>query len=85
MERLADGIYYAVLALAGLAMVRWAVQRDRQPLLPAIAIAFLTLGYIAFWAGPRLHFPIVPLFCLLAGWALADLWQARSQLLHMGR
>ena len=85
LERLADGIYYAVLALAGLAMVRWAVQRDRRPLLPAIAIAFLTLGYVAFWAGPRLHFPIVPLFCLLAGWALASLWQARSQLLHMGR
>jgi 4-amino-4-deoxy-L-arabinose transferase-like glycosyltransferase len=84
LERLADGIYYAVLALAGLAMVRWAVQRDRQPLLPAIAIACLTLGYVAFWGDPRFHFPIVPLFCLLAGWALAGLWHARSQLLHTG-
>jgi len=70
---LADGIYYAVLVLAGLAMIRWAREDGSKPLLPVLTIVIVTLGYVAFWADPRFHFPLMPVFCLLAGWALSTL------------
>ncbi len=73
LGHLADGIYYVVLALAGLAMVRWARQGGSKPLLPALTIGIVTLGYLVFWGDPRFHFPLMPVFCLLAGWALANL------------
>lgn len=82
LHHLANGVYDLVLALAGLAMVRWALRRGDQPLLPVVAIAVLTMGYVAFWGDPRFHFPLVPLLCLLAGWWLAGFWQARPWPLH---
>lgn len=42
--------------------------------MPLIAIAVLTVGHVVlFFGGPRYHFPMIPLFSLLAGWALAAL------------
>lgn len=79
LEHLADGMYYAILVLAGLAMVRWVRERDAQPLLPVLAIGFLTLGYVVFWGDQRFHFPVVPLFCLLAGWALVGIGRSATQ------
>jgi 4-amino-4-deoxy-L-arabinose transferase-like glycosyltransferase len=71
LGHLADAVYYAVLVLAGLAMVRWARDGGSRPLLPVLTIGVVTLGYAAFWADPRFHAPLMPLFCLLAGWPLA--------------
>ncbi|MCH8852586.1 MAG: hypothetical protein IID41_08005, partial [Planctomycetes bacterium] len=68
---LADGIYYGVLAFAGLAMIRWAREGGSKPLLPVLTIGIVTLGYLVFWGDPRFHFPLMPVFCLLAGWALS--------------
>lgn len=73
LGHLADAVYYAVLALAGLAMLRWAREGGARPLLPVLAIATVTLAYVAFWGDPRFHYPLMPVFCLLAGWALAGL------------
>ena len=70
---LADGVYYAVLVFAGLALIRWAREGGSRPLLPALTIGIVTLGYLVFWGDPRFHFPLMPVFCLLAGWALSTL------------
>lgn len=70
---LADGIYYGVLVFAGLAMIRWAREGGSKPLLPVLTIGIVTLGYLVFWGDPRFHFPLMPVFCLLAGWALSTL------------
>ena len=70
---LADGVYYAVLVFAGLAVIRWAREGGSRPLLPALTIGIVTLGYLVFWGDPRFHFPLMPVFCLLAGWALSTL------------
>lgn len=77
LSQLADGIYYAVLVLAGLAMVRWAREGGSRPLLPVLTIVIVTLGYVVFWGDPRFHFPLMPVFCLLAGWALSTLTAGR--------
>ncbi len=73
LRHLADGIYYAVLLFAGLAMVRWVRERGSRPLLPVFTIVVVTLGYMVFWGDARFHFPLMPVFCLLAGWALSKL------------
>ena len=73
LRQLADGIYYAVLVLAGLAMILWVRRRGSEPLLPVLTFVVVTLGYLVFWGDPRFHFPLMPVFCLLAGWALANL------------
>ena len=73
LSLLADGVYYAVLVFAGAAIIRWAREGGSKPLLPALTIGIVTLGYLAFWGDPRFHFPLMPVFCLLAGWALSTL------------
>ena len=73
LGQLADGVYYAVLVFAGLAMMRWARGGGSKPLLPVLSIGIVTLGYLVFWGDPRFHFPLMPVFCLLAGWALSRL------------
>ena len=70
---LTDGTYYAVLALAGLAVIRWARVGGSKPVLPVLTIGIVTLGYVVFWGDPRFHFPLMPVFCLLAGWTLSTL------------
>lgn len=69
-----NGYYFLVIALAGLGLARWAVDRGAKPLLPVLVILVWTAGHVAVFGQPRYHFPLVPMFCLLAGWALA--WAA---------
>ncbi|MEX0786056.1 MAG: hypothetical protein WD939_05420 [Dehalococcoidia bacterium] len=42
-----------------------------------LVILVWTAGHIAVFGQPRYHYPLVPMFCLLAAWALAwavSLW-----------
>ncbi len=81
LKLLSDSFYYTVFFVAMFAPLRWAVQRDQGPLLPLIAIIALTLGHVVlFFGSPRYHFPMIPLFCLFAGWALAALPLLRAPL-----
>lgn len=80
LERIADGGYYLVLALTCFGVVLAAVKRQTSPLLILLALSVWTVGYIAFFADPRFHFPIVPLFCLGAGWTLSELWRDTKRL-----
>ncbi len=73
LSLLADVVYYAVLVFAGLAMIHWVRRGGSKPLLPVLTIIIVTLGYVAFWGDPRFHFPLMPVFCILAGWALSPL------------
>ena len=66
-----NAAYFLVLGLAGIAMARWALERGRGPVLPVLVVLVWTAGHIAVFGQPRYHFPLVPLFCILAGWALA--------------
>ena len=76
LKALSDSFYYAVLFVAMFAPLRWAIQRNEGPLLPLIAFTALTLGHVVlFFGSPRYHFTMIPLLCLLAGWALAALPQ----------
>ncbi len=86
MKYLSDVFYYAVFFVALLAPLRWAAQRGEGPLLPLIAIAALTLGHVVlFFGSPRYHFPMMPLFCLMAGWTLAGLPLLRASLAERRR
>ena len=81
LKALSDSFYYAVFFVAMLAPLRWAAQRGRGPLLPLLAFTALTLGHVVlFFGSPRYHFPMIPLFCLLAGWMLAALPLLRARL-----
>ena len=72
--------YYSIFLFAAVALARWAFQpvRNNALILPLIAIAVLTVGHVVlFMGGPRYHFPLVPLFCLLAGWTFTSLFAGR--------
>ena len=72
--------YYSIFLFAAVALARWAFQpvRNNALVLPLIAIAVLTVGHVVlFMGGPRYHFPLVPLFCLLAGWTFTSLFAGR--------
>lgn len=74
LRPLANAYYYIVLFIAAFALVRWKRQGGQGPLAPLLVITVLTLAHIVlFFGSPRYHFPMIPLFCLLAAWALAAL------------
>ena len=74
LRPLSNAYYYVVLAISALALVRWRRERGEGPLMPVVAIVIFTLPHIfLFFGSSRYHFPLVPLFCLLAAWALAAL------------
>ncbi len=74
LRPLTNAYYYLVLFIAALALVRWRREGGQGPLVPLLVIAVLTAGHIVlFFGSPRYHFPMIPLFCLLAAWALAAL------------
>jgi len=80
LNTLADAYYYAVLLLGGVAMLRWWREGGSAPLLLVLTVAVVTLGYVAFWGDPRFHYPLLPVFCLLAGWAVAWVVSRPSQI-----
>jgi 4-amino-4-deoxy-L-arabinose transferase-like glycosyltransferase len=85
LRPLSNAYYYAVLAISALALVRWRVERGDGPLLPLLTIAVFTLGHVVlFFGSSRYHFPLVPLFCLLAAWALAGLPVVASEAYRAG-
>ena len=74
LRPLSNAYYYFILFVAALALVRWWREGGEGPLLPLLPIAVLTAGHVVlFFGAPRYHFPMIPLFCLLAAWALAAL------------
>jgi len=73
---LSDVYYYAVLAIAVLALPLWVRRSGAKHLLIWGPLA----AYSAMWAflfvgEPRYHLPVLPLFAVLAGIGLAALWQ----------
>lgn len=67
LDHLADGFYFWVLAAAGLALVHAAHRREGAVLVPVVVVGLWTAGSVLFFGDPRFHFPIIPVFCVLAG------------------
>jgi 4-amino-4-deoxy-L-arabinose transferase-like glycosyltransferase len=63
--------YFAVIALAGLGVLRWLVQRDGAALLPVVTILVWSFAHIVTFGDLRYHVPVMPMFALLAGYGLA--------------
>jgi len=70
LEVLINAFYFAVLALSGLALFHWLRLKGRGPVMPLVVIAVVTAGHVLFFANTRFHFPVMPAFCLLAGWGV---------------
>ena len=67
---LANGYYFAVLALAATGVFAWLSIRDRRKLLLVLLVGAWTLLHLAFMPGSRYHAPLLP---LLALWGAAGL------------
>jgi 4-amino-4-deoxy-L-arabinose transferase-like glycosyltransferase len=69
-QALSDAAYYGLLALAsaGLLVSGW-----RSPLMRLLVpvVAFWTAGHVAFFTDPRFHLPLLPVFGVAAGAAVA--------------
>ncbi|MGB6838278.1 MAG: glycosyltransferase family 39 protein [Dehalococcoidia bacterium] len=72
LRPLSNVFFAAVLAAAGFSLLHWLREKVTGPLLPVLTIAVWTMGHVAFFGEPRFHFPIMPAFCLLAGWAVVS-------------
>ena len=67
----ADVYYFALLAAAGLGVLRWSRERGAGPLLPVVVILVWSGAHVVTFGAPRYHVPVMPLFCLLAAYGLA--------------
>jgi 4-amino-4-deoxy-L-arabinose transferase-like glycosyltransferase len=67
----ANSVYFVVLAASGLALLGPWRERKAGIQFALLVIGVWTLGSMAFFANPRFHFPIMPVFALLAGDALS--------------
>jgi 4-amino-4-deoxy-L-arabinose transferase-like glycosyltransferase len=65
--------HYPLLALAVLALVLWLRSRRPEALLLASVVVLWALFHVAFFAQPRYHLPLLPLFCIAAAWLLTHL------------
>jgi 4-amino-4-deoxy-L-arabinose transferase-like glycosyltransferase len=65
-----NSVYFVVLAASGLALLGPWRERKGGLLFALLAIGVWTVGSMAFFTNPRFHFPIMPVFALLAGEAL---------------
>ena len=71
----ADGYYYAVLAVALLALPLWLRRSDgRHLLLWAPFLAYSAMWAFLFVGEPRYHLPLLPVFALVAAIGLAAAW-----------
>jgi 4-amino-4-deoxy-L-arabinose transferase-like glycosyltransferase len=71
LDHLANGFYFLVLGASVLSVV-YCRREDRAKLFfPILVVGLWTLGSIAFFAIVRFHFPVMPVFCLLAARAAA--------------
>lgn len=76
---LVSNIYwYALLALAAVGAVVTAARRASGVVLPAVGLVVWTAVSLVFFAEPRFHVPVYPLFAVLAGAAIAALLEAAS-------
>jgi len=67
----ADGFYFAVLAVSAGGLAYWLRRRRSAVALPLLVVGVFTLGQLLFFADPRFHFPMLPSLCLLAAVGLA--------------
>lgn len=74
----ADSYYFFVLAAGTLALAR-PPNAARGLMLLVLVIGVCTLGHIAIFGQPRYHIPIMPVFCILAGWTLAGVFEFVGQ------
>lgn len=73
---LSDAYYYAVLGAAVLGLPFWARRlRGRHVLLLGPVIAYSAVWALLFTSEARYHFPLLPIFALLAAIGLAALWE----------
>ena len=79
----ADGFYFAVLAVSAGGLAYWLRQRRSAVALPLLVVGVFTLGQLLFFADPRFHFPMLPSLCLLA--AVGLVWGAGQVRRLVGR
>ncbi|MBI4571285.1 MAG: glycosyltransferase family 39 protein [Chloroflexi bacterium] len=65
--------YYALLALATLALPFWLRRRDPAATLLVSLVALWALFHVGFFSLPRYHLPLLPLFAIAAAWLITGL------------
>ena len=72
---LSDLVYYAVLIAAAVGVVAAGWRSPLVRLVLPVALLW-TLGHVAFFATPRFHLPLIPLFAVCAGYGFAFIGRA---------
>ena len=67
--------YFSVMALAAAGITLWLLRRswraDAVGVLLVSVVVYFTLVHVAFFADPRFHAPLMPIFCVWAATAIA--------------
>jgi hypothetical protein len=71
--------YYAMLIAAAAGVALLAFERSRGLVLPLAVLAVWTMVSLVFFAEPRFHIPVYPAFALLAGAAIARVFELATQ------
>ena len=71
----ADGFYFVAGAYAALGVGLWLFRPEPRRTLLLLSTAYVAAVPLIFFGDPRFHFPVIPLACVLAGSAMAAVWQ----------
>jgi 4-amino-4-deoxy-L-arabinose transferase-like glycosyltransferase len=73
-KHLANGYYFALLALAATGVFAWLSIRDRRKLVLVLLVGAWTALHLAFIPGSRYHAPLLPLLALWAAAGVVLVW-----------
>lgn len=71
----ADGFYFVAGAYTLLGIGLWLFRPEPRRTLLLLIAAYVAAVPLIFFGDPRFHFPVIPLACVLAGSAMAVVWQ----------
>jgi 4-amino-4-deoxy-L-arabinose transferase-like glycosyltransferase len=77
-KHLANGYYFALLALAATGVFAWLSIRDRRKLVLVLLVGAWTALHLAFIPGSRYHAPLLPLLALWAAAGIVVAWDRVS-------
>lgn len=75
LASVADGFYFVAGAYALLGVGLWLFRPEPRRTLLLLIAAYVAAVPLVFFGDPRFHFPVIPLACVVAGSAMAAVWQ----------
>ena len=75
LASVANAYYFVAAAYAALGVGLWFARPELRRTLLLLIAAYVAAVPLIFFGDPRFHFPVIPLVCVMAGSAMAAVWE----------